>query len=370
MNEKMKILSLLRKLRGNSIKPDDLALLKEQFKSKEPNLEVIKAMGFLWETSEDDSQEFNANKNYALLAKQLNISEQEPNLKEVKKILAFKYSIFLKYAAVFVIAFGLSWLISSFFNKENLISDNKFVTIQVPNGSKSKVELPDGSMVTLNAGSYIKYPTTFGSETRNVFFEGEAYFDIRKDKRKPFIVNTSNIKIKVLGTTFNVKSYPNDKKVETTLITGSVEIISKNPKNNEQEHTFLKPNQKANIFKDVCEIEATNVKLIENKQIKPNETKQVELEKDVNTNLYTGWTDNQLIFDNEKFQDLIVKMERWYGVTIRLHSPELKNARFSGRFEQETIQQSLTALTFIAPLYYDINKNVVDIYKKSNSKKN
>jgi ferric-dicitrate binding protein FerR (iron transport regulator) len=271
-------------------------------------------------------------------------------------------SFFLRIAAIFVLGFGLSWLLHDGLNKKTgIVEIAGYQKVIVPYGSKTKLELPDGTRVTLNSGSTLKYPVQFGGKTRNVYLDGEAYFDVKKDKTRPFFVNTSGIHIKVLGTSFNVKSYPEEKTVETTLITGSVQIFSDKDSRSAESPVLLKPNQKAVYIKSSGLLSDNTRPDIPKDDTKPK-IEPIHVESVVKTEPLTAWKDNRLEFDNELFRDVIVKMERWYNVEITMNTAALYKARFSGKFDKENVEQAMKALVVVTPFHYEINKNKITIY--------
>lgn len=233
-------------------------------------------------------------------------------------------------------------------------------------GSKSFVTLPEGSLVWLNSDSRIYYDKDFNKQTREVTLEGEAYFDVKKDSKRPFIVHTREIDIRVLGTAFNVKSYSGDKSVETTLIRGAVEITNKldptAPK------ILLKPLEKFTVSKDVLEnrkagymlqLSVTEIqKKIPIVSISPLKERVVD-----STFIETSWMFNRLQFDGDSFEELSHKMERWFNVQIIFKDNSVSQSRLTGVFEDETIEQALKALQIIKPFKYKIKKNVVEISK-------
>lgn len=268
--------------------------------------------------------------------------------------------VFLRIASVFLAGFFLSWLLHNLISrpvkKDQLAL---FQKIEVPYGSKSRLELPDGTKVVLNSGSSLKYPVLFGDKTRDVYLSGEAYFEVKKDPAKPFLVNTSGIHIKVLGTSFNVKSYPEEKTVETTLITGSVEIFSDKNSKDITSHFYLKPSQKAVYVKPEENKMSAKVSA---QQSLSKETEQIQIEDEVKPHLSIAWKDNQLEFDNESFHDICIRMERWYNVQISVKNDSVRNARFSGRFDKENVEQAFKALSAVMPFHYRIEKDKIFIY--------
>jgi len=220
--------------------------------------------------------------------------------------------------------------------------------------------LPDGSVVWLNAGSKLEYDKSFGNTIREVKLSGEAYFDVVKNPSKPFIVNTNSAKVKVLGTAFNVRSYPDDNKIETSLIRGSVEVtLNKRP----EEKWILKPNEKLVLLNDyiapqvkekALDKRIINEPVIAIKKLtyQPGETVAVE----------AAWTSNKLSFEDESFLEVSHKMARWYDVNFVFKSEELKNLMLHGSFTTETINQAMEALQYSFKFKYEIKDKLVTIY--------
>ena len=215
--------------------------------------------------------------------------------------------------------------------------------IYTANGSRTHLSLPDGSKVWVNAGSRIDYGKNYGVAFREVELTGEAFFDVAPDAHKPFIVHTRGLDIRVLGTSFNVKSYPSDKTTEATLIRGSIEVsVRSRPK----EKIILHPNEKVVISNDGS-LSATPVPP-RHHEIRADQSllaiRKPTFEAHTGAMIETSWVDNKLIFQEEEFNDLARQMERWYGITIRFDNPDLGKLQFTGIFEKETIGQALDAL--------------------------
>ncbi len=234
--------------------------------------------------------------------------------------------------------------------------------VSTKNGSKTSLILPDGSKVWLNAGSKLVYDKQFGQKLREVRLTGEAYFDVAHDKTRPFIIHTEQMDIRVLGTAFNVKCYPGEGKTEAALVRGSIEVTMRN----RNEKFVLKPNEKLvlNSPTSATQIEgqAATVKAVSKSPlvvIAPL-TPSVEDEAVI---IETSWLENKLIFQDETFQEVATKMERWYGVTIRFAEPSLGRIRLTGSFENENINQALTALQYIARFKYHMEKDIITISK-------
>jgi len=182
--------------------------------------------------------------------------------------------------------------------------------IIIPYGNQSRIVLSDGTIVWLNAGSRLIYPTLFKNKTREVLLFGEAFFEVAKNPEKPFIVKLSGIDIKVLGTQFNVSSYEEDEVIQTVLKEGSVDIRRKGTLFFEHD-IVLKPNQMASFNKTT------------------NDTKI----KTVDPDYYTLWTKGLISFDDIDLNRVIQKVERFYNISINFSDPEKKIMRISGKLD-------------------------------------
>jgi ferric-dicitrate binding protein FerR (iron transport regulator) len=279
---------------------------------------------------------------------------------------AYKIS---KYAAIVIVMFFAGWMANGLINsneKGSLISEGLTTEISVEYGSKSQIILPDGTKVKLNSGSRISYPPVFSDGIRQVNIEGEAYFDVAEDSNKPFIVNASAISIKVLGTSFNVKSYAEENIIETTLVEGSIEIYTNLTKNTIETGkapiAVLKPNEKATYIKDLSQLNISGN--LNNQEMAPVRSNKagIKIEKEIETSLITAWKDNSLRFKGEKFHDIATKFERWYNVKIEIQNSALNEETFTGQFDTETIEHALDAMKLTASFNYTISKNEITIF--------
>jgi len=361
MKHNIDIENLIGKFKTKSISHEELAVLVEYFKENDPGNELLNLYQKAWDNAAFEMNETNASKIYSSVLSKINV---ETGTYEISEKPSRFLNKFLKYAAVFLIAFSISWFINNQF--KNWKAENAGITyqkIEVPYGSKTKVDLPDGSHVTLNSGSKLKYAASFGNKSRTVYLEGEAFFDVKKNSDLPFYVNVSGLKIKVLGTSFNVKAYPEEKTIETTLISGKVQIYNAGFDNEKNLIATLMPSQKAVYEKksgQIAKLEKEDYSASDKAQVP---VKLIIIQNEVKVELTTAWKDNYLVFDNERFVDLTTRIERWYNVEIILNHPDLKNARFSGKFDKETIEQAMKALTFVTPFHYKIEKNKITITK-------
>lgn len=226
-------------------------------------------------------------------------------------------------------------------------------------GSKTRVQLPDGTKVWLNAGSKLTYDKEFNNVRREVTLTGEGYFDVVRNEKKPFIIHTEKMDVKVLGTQFNVKSYPNDKATEAALIRGSIEVSLKD---RPSEKIILKPNEKIVVANRDTVITIGNSPGSHKESPEPLVAiRRLTYQKEDSTIIETSWIENKLVFEDESFKDLALKMERWYGVTIRFTDENVAALRFTGVFEEETIEDVMRALKITATFNYKFQGKTIII---------
>ncbi len=183
-------------------------------------------------------------------------------------------------------------------------------TLRVPRGGEYKLTLSDGTKVWLNAETELTYPVAFAGDHRTVKLQGEAYFDVTHNPEKPFIVESGNQCIEVLGTSFNVSAYQTDEQIVTTLVEGKVNVSVE--QNHQMKSVVLRPEEQL-----VNELESNELKVYE-----------------VDTYTYTSWKDGRFVFRNETLEHMMTQLARWYQVDVIFKSEESKQLRFSGDFER------------------------------------
>lgn len=269
----------------------------------------------------------------------------------------------LYWAAAIVTALSVSsWLIIEWSNKQHAIAANEVVA---PKGSKTRTILPDGSTVWLNAGSRIVY-ANFNGPVREITLEGEAYFDVvsvtspASHQKKPFIVHAGSIDIKVLGTAFNVKSYPEEKTIETTLIRGLVQITRKG--DTKGAPVYLHPNEKIVLPANNANagIAREQVTLTANQQA-TQQIIHIDSTKQENQLIETAWVYNRLEFRGDNFEQLALKLERWYNIKIYFEDDAARQLVFNGSLQNETVEQAFMALKAAVPFNMSITNNEVFI---------
>lgn len=286
---------------------------------------------------------------------------------------SFKQKYFKKLlgACAFLIIAAFLFFVFTTNTKKPTTSNNVNVAkinqseVSTKNGSRTKIQLPDGTAVWLNGSSKLVYNNEqYGSSIREVTLTGEGYFDVVKNAEKPFIIHTSKMDIKVLGTVFNVRCYPGEKNTETSLLRGSIEVTLRSRK----EKIMLKPSEKLIVSDDIVAVAATiknadkPVAIVTLDQIIVLRHLTV-LPKD-STIVETAWVENRLVFSSESFEEVALKMEKWYGVEIKFADEKLKLYRLTGSFEKETISEALEAIQISTPFFkYKINHQNISIFK-------
>lgn len=214
-------------------------------------------------------------------------------------------------------------------------------TLYTEKGVKGFIVLPDSSKVWLNSDSKIIYPSQFTGKTRNVKISGEAYFEVTKDSLHPMIVSTNkDFSIEVLGTSFTVKSYPDDAKAEATLYKGAITMHYKNMNNTQIETLALQPNESFVYF---------------DKSATPQQINYREPEKQ------RAWTKGVLIFDNTPMSEVFKILERWHGTQFIITNKNLDKYTLSAEFSSESIIQIMEIIQMITPIKYTILNNSVTI---------
>jgi len=236
----------------------------------------------------------------------------------------------LKYAALIVfllvLVSGALYISGIFKLQQTAITWNEKQTVM---GEKFMATLSDGSTIILNADSKLKYPTRFTNGKREIYLEGEAYFEVKHDSSKPFIVHSRNLSITVLGTKFNVNAFPNGKDIVVSLVEGSVKI-SKEESGVTENIVMLRPDQQLSY----------------NKGYEIGTVEQFDLHE------ATGWKDNELIFRKEPFSSVLIKLERAYGVKFELQDNSFNNKNITANFQDESFRTVSETLKKLTGLHY------------------
>ena len=370
---------VIKFLTGESTEAESL-LIDQWLNKKAENKEYFDEIEFLWrasginrEISEEDKKNDwetilgrigKTNEYHALKSRDKQAETHTASSIKSRDIL----NKFLKIAAIFILAFSFSWATFYFLNKRPGTGSLAYNQIITTRGQKSQIILSDGTKVWLNSETIFKYPTAFNENQREVFLEGEAFFEVqKKDNKSPFLVNTADIYIKVLGTSFNVMAYSDEATVETTVVEGSVSVVRKGLKPSQDRNIILNPNQKVTFLKKgsritLSEIEIDKPTLVKSKEliqsISPTDKDQILISSKVDIDLHTAWKEDRLIFRSETLENIAYKLERWYDVKIHIQDEELKNSRYTGKFaHKETLTQVMEILNLTTPINYSFKQN-------------
>ena len=273
-------------------------------------------------------------------------------------------------AAVFFLGVAVT-LAVSYFIINPIQSELTYHEINTPPGAKSKITLPDGSTIWLNAGSNLKYSNQFGKKKREVQLTGEAFFEVEANPSKMFLVNTSELKIKAYGTAFNVKSYPEEGTIETTLIEGSIGVTRTSFQNKKNDEVMLEPNQRVVYYRKTKSTKTIETEVETDAPIPVTPKREVQkltylISKGIDTKEYTSWRDGTLFITSETLNDIAVKLERKYDVKIHFGNEDLRKLKFTGTFENETVEQVIEAIGNAAHINYEIEDRDIWLKEQTN----
>ena len=312
--------NLFKKYYNSVLHPDEFQKTTDFIGDKKNEFIIIGLMKSFW-NKEINATDVSPKTNPALLDRikeAISLEKQKAGQRKIKI-----YAWGLRAAAVLVVALLLSNIFFLQQSGQNQLVDQLQTIVTAP-GAKTNISLPDGSIVWLNSGSTLSYPTKF-SKNRPVTLVGEAYFEVAKND-KPFVVSTDYGDVEVKGTSFNVKAY-NDNAFETTLEEGVVAFKVKGTENG----VTLKPGEQV---------------------VKTNKGFII---KEVETKYFTSWKDGKLLFNREPFPSFIKKLERWYNVKIEYKDSELDELWYTGTIEMESISEVMEMISKAAPVTYSFN---------------
>lgn len=250
------------------------------------------------------------------------------------------FLVFWRYAAIILFSLGLGWVwsINKVSHEESVPEVAKWQNYETPLGVKSTITLSDGSVVTLNSGTKIRYVENLIGSEREIFLEGEAFFDVAPDSIKSFVVHAGGLSTRALGTSFNIKAF-DDEMTEVALVTGSVEVSDS----------------------DGSDVE----RILPGEGVFSLPGKGYLNRKKVNLDHITAWMHKTIIFDNTPFYNAMITLEKWYGVQINVVNLKDKDLKITGRYQDETLKNILEGLGYGTNLDYRINgKEVTIIFEK------
>ncbi len=248
-----------------------------------------------------------------------------------------------KIAAMIIVVLGLSLTIYYIEQNGTAIEPQLIVwnAKKTDSGEKLTFRLSDGTVVKLNSTSKLRFPSTFSDKKREVVLEGEAFFEVVKDSKRPFIIRTNNISTTVLGTSFNINAYPESNLVEVAVVTGKVKVENtlRIVQKDTPDVVYLLPNRKALYVKGANQL----------------------ITSDVVSGHETGWKEGIIYFNNASEKDVIKRLERWYGVDIQVENKSSAKWDLVASFNNQSLEEVLLSLSHTANFTYTINNKKVFI---------
>jgi ferric-dicitrate binding protein FerR (iron transport regulator) len=241
----------------------------------------------------------------------------------------------LYWAAIFILPVISAFSVYYYFTPKHRIGNHP-TEIIARYGEKAEVVLPDGSRVWINSGSKIMYDDAFNRKQRPVFLDGEACFEVAKDKDRPFVVKTKTMNIQALGTTFNVRSYDDDEQAFAVLIEGKIKVSASG------QEQILSENQRATFNKNTHILTTDSVRSVD----------------------FAQWRNGNLYFDNQTFEDIARTLSRIFNVDIRFASDTLRSMRFSGTLGMSGIQNALDIMSLTSPMRYKMDGTTIELYRR------
>lgn len=260
-----------------------------------------------------------------------------------------RFSRLFRLVAAAVVMAILSFFAIDWYNKPSAESLKVF---ECAYGERKNLQLPDGSVVILNSGSKMKIRDDYGVSARDIYLEGEAFFDVKHNRDIAFIVHTPAMDVRAVGTAFNVKAYPGEKVTEASLVRGLVEVTLKKEQNRK---LILHPNEKVQWSPQNQENGHVSGANLSDKEKTTNSGSLQSLTKtDGDEIKEIAWIENKLVFADESFEDIAILLERWYGVKIAFADDMIRHYRFTGSFEKEKIETVLAFLKESKNFNYEI----------------
>lgn len=332
---------LLEKFLDNKCTPEEARDIIEWISS--PDGQLIAGIQFdkdivLMENADQgiDDRQIRTSYIFKQIMEKINAEESNEATSQTHKLIPN----WLKIAAAILIPLFLTNAIIWFiFEKPN--GNIAWQEVSVPKGEKQQVIFQDGTRVWLNSDTKLKYPVEFSGDQREVKLEGEAYFQVKKNSKKPFFVRMRNLSVKVTGTSFNIKAYCDDKLITTTLDEGKVSLFTY--PNNENIEYILKPGQQAIYSKSTSKLEIQKTAKGQN----------------------SNWKEKNLTFKDTPLLDVIKVLERWYNVRFIIMDQGLSTYTYTITFHNEPLQNVLTGLEKITPIKYQMKNGTVEIRKRS-----
>lgn len=326
-----------RFMRGETL-PEEEQLLLEWFRNSASKDEILEFYQQRWsEVPEDELPAEIQGRMYLRIKERMHEME---NLHKEQEKRAFKlkssFMRFLPYAATILLCISISF---SFYlyTQKNLSASNEYI-VSAEKGQRASVTLPDGTKVWLNSHTELRYKSDYGVKERNVFLNGEAYFEVSKNKEHRFVVNAGEMAVEALGTAFNVKAYNEDPDFVATLFEGSIKAGTGDDNN-----VILTPDQHVSLNR---------------------KSKSLIVGISENVLYARMWRNNELAFEKEKLDDIAVLLNRMYNVQLKFKSDKIRQYRFSGVIKNNSLDNVIEIISLTAPIIYESHGDTIILDEK------
>ena len=311
-------------LKGN-INLEEQHELSKWMAGNSQNREVLKRLEIYW-------NEYDSNlKEEELAVRRMILSRMAADTNRPAKGNRSITRYLLRVAAIVVLSLSIGLVLSQYIKEEEQPPEITWVEKESKPGQKITTILPDGTRVKLNTDSKLIAPTSFTGDFRKVILKGEAFFEVTRNESKPFIIETENMEIMVLGTSFIVSAYENETINSVSVKSGKVEV-----KGTYATAPIQLTQNEATFYQGEAEMKKSEI-------IKPD--------------YVFGWIDQKLLFDNHSIEEVLDRISRWYGVEIDLKKRLEQQKRYTASFENPTLKQVMDILAFVYDFDYEINGN-------------
>lgn len=346
---------IIRYISGNYTEEDE-EYVKKWIEKDPANRKELKRIKRVWETSGDLKLEYNVDQVWGKLSKKLQEeveSERFSNIgqKPTKKNSSKLNGIILRVAAVLMIIAGTYGFYQLTYHETQSNSAEKahvYHTLISNEGEQVHFRFNDDSKVVLNGNSEIRYRSDFGNGTRNLHLKGEAYFEVNHDHPIPFIVYAGNMRVRDIGTKFNINAYAEGDFHEITVSEGEIEVTTTDQNSNIDSANAAQP-----------------VRITQGQKVEVSQTIGKMIISKANLHASLGWLNKRLIFDEEPFGRIVNRLERYYDIRIEVLDKELLSQKVTASFENERMENVLKVLSLSLKAKYNLNENKVEFYKKT-----
>ncbi|MFR2617779.1 FecR family protein [Parabacteroides goldsteinii] len=301
--------------------------LLKHFHAGKYNTEISEAMDNVWEEMKEDEVSSLQHQQYREEARLLLSRIRKPEKR-------FSFIPYLRYVAIVAVILSIGWggfrLIRS--NQEKVLT---YTEVHVKNGEHKRIILPDGTSVTLNAGSYLRYPREFITDVRRIEMNGEAFFEVTRDEEKPFLIHTKDADVKVLGTSFNVKAFDMDEQLTVSVQTGKVQV----------------------------DLPEAMMRLLPDEQFVMDKTKGEFQKRNEDARLSTVWIKGGLYFNRTPIRTVVNELVRMYNRTIEFAPGAEYDDYIYGEHDNKSLEAVLKSIQYSTDIKYRIENDKIVLYK-------